>query len=184
MLQLVIKARAPATVGVGSTDFSAIRTTNETRDCRREHPTPVHGDALFQHQSALLIRNAAATLYQLNDSVWRNKVQTLGRGRLQVSLQELALPAVAVYEGHVHPVTVVWRHAVQVGRIRSEICPPASALPIFRHCGRLYGGDSVGSVLIWIRALVLALTVLVIFIGNPDALNAENRIPFIVFEGN
>jgi len=53
---------------------------------------------------------------QLNDSVWRSKVQTLGQRRLQVGLKELALPAVAVHEGHVYPVPVVWAcHAAIVG---------------------------------------------------------------------
>jgi hypothetical protein len=47
-------------------------------------------------------------------------VQSLGQGSLQVCLKELALPAVAVHKGHVHPVTVIGVHADQYRRIRDE----------------------------------------------------------------
>ena len=36
----------------------------------QEHPTPANGNALFEHQSAVLVREAARALNQLNDSVW------------------------------------------------------------------------------------------------------------------
>jgi len=41
-------------------------------------------------------------------------------GRLQVGLQELALPAIAVLKGKVRPVTVMACHTVQYRRTRGE----------------------------------------------------------------
>ena len=68
----------------------------------QEYAAAAGGDGLVQHQPALLICNPTATLYKFDHLRWRCEVKLHGQGSLQVGLEELALPAVAVPEVYVN----------------------------------------------------------------------------------
>ena len=67
----------------------------------QEHSAPSSHNGLIQHQPTLLVRDPAATLYELDHIVGRCEAQLPGQGSPQILLEELALPAVAVLEVHV-----------------------------------------------------------------------------------
>src|ERR1035441_6769926 len=69
--------------------------------CLPNTPPSSH-DSLVQHQPALLIGDPATTLYELDHLIRGCEVKLPGQGSLQILLEELALPAVAVLEVHVN----------------------------------------------------------------------------------
>jgi len=64
----------------------------------------------------------ASPLHNFNDLVGGSEVQLPGQRRLQVGFQELALPAIPVLKGEVHPVPIIGVHADRYRKIRNEDC--------------------------------------------------------------
>jgi hypothetical protein len=66
----------------------------------QEHATAAGSDGLIQHQAAYLIGDPAA-LNQLDHHVGRAKAKLPGQRSLQVSLQELTMPAFSALKSQV-----------------------------------------------------------------------------------
>jgi len=81
----------------------------------QEYPASANLDRLVQRLPAFQVRQAAASLNQLDDLVGRSEVELPGQGSLQIGLQELDLPALAIHEGHVNPVSIILGHGFSIG---------------------------------------------------------------------
>jgi hypothetical protein len=64
----------------------------------KEYPAPPHLNPLMDHQPGFLVAESPCAFYQSDHLVGGCEVQSLGQGSLEVSLKELALPAVPVLE--------------------------------------------------------------------------------------
>ncbi len=79
-------------------------------------------DRLVQRLPAFQVRQPAAPVNQLDDLVRRREVQLPGQGSLQVFLEELAMPAKAALERHVHPVAIILTgHGNRIGEHEAKI---------------------------------------------------------------
>jgi hypothetical protein len=85
------------------------------------HPASPHVDGMGDRVLALRIDEASASFDKFQDLIRGSEVQRPGQRRFQISLQELAVPAVAAHEAHVDPVPVAqFRHAAIVGECKAK----------------------------------------------------------------
>jgi len=73
----------------------------------QKQSAPAHGDALLQHQPGFLVNESPAAFNQFDHLCGGCKVQSLGQWSLEVGLQELDLPTLAILERHVYAVATV-----------------------------------------------------------------------------
>jgi hypothetical protein len=87
----------------------------------QEYPASANLDCLVQRLPALQVGQPSAPLNQLDDLVRRREVKLPGQWCLQILLQELAVPAVAALERHVHTVPgILAGHGFSVGEYKAK----------------------------------------------------------------
>ena len=90
----------------------------------QENATPSDLDRLVQRLPALQVRQPTTSPHQLDDFVRRCEAEFPRQGSLQVFLQELAMPATATLERHVHTVPAILAgHESRIGEyMANNIC--------------------------------------------------------------